>query len=107
MEITRQSLLLRAQGGDQDAWTDLTALYRPLILGWLRRQAVPASDIDDVAQDILLAVVRYLPSFSHSGHLGAFRSWLRTIVCNRTRDYWRACGRQVPRGGAAGSVHDL
>jgi hypothetical protein len=32
MDRTRQSLLLRAQSGDEDAWKDLCALYRPLIL---------------------------------------------------------------------------
>jgi RNA polymerase sigma-70 factor (ECF subfamily) len=90
MDVTRQSLLLRAQTGDEAAWKDLTDLYRPLILGWLRRQSVPGSDHDDLSQDILLAVFRYLPSFRHSGNRGSFRSWLRTIVCHRTCDYWRA-----------------
>src|SRR5262249_48982879 len=73
MDITRQSLLLRAQTGDEGAWKDLPALYRPLIVGWLHRQGVPVSDHDDLSQDILLAVVRSLPTFRHSGHRGAFR----------------------------------
>ena len=38
MNETRQSLLLRAQAGEQNAWKDLTDLYRPLIIGWLQRQ---------------------------------------------------------------------
>ena len=33
MNETRQSLLLRAQTGETDAWKDLVDLYRPLILG--------------------------------------------------------------------------
>jgi hypothetical protein len=41
MDETRQSLLLRAQTGETNAWQDLTDLYRPLILGWLNRQGVP------------------------------------------------------------------
>jgi hypothetical protein len=40
MAATRQSLLLRARMGDEGAWQDLCELYRPLIAGWLRRQAV-------------------------------------------------------------------
>ncbi len=99
MDETRQSLLLRAQTGEEDAWKDLTGLYRPLILAWLNRQGVPARDLEDLSQDILLSVVKHLPAFHHSGHRGAFRSWLRTIVCNRTTDYWRACD---PRGQASG-----
>jgi RNA polymerase sigma-70 factor (ECF subfamily) len=103
MDETRQSLLIRAQTGETDAWNDLTDLYRPLILGWLNRQGVPAGDLDDLGQEVLLTVVKHLPAFRHSGQRGAFRSWLRTIVCSRTVDYWRAvdAGAQASGGSAA------
>src|SRR5262249_11016049 len=86
MNKTRQSLLFRAQSGEADAWKDLTDLYRPLIIGWLNRQGVPAVDLEDLSQDVLLRVVKHLPAFEHSGNKGAFRSWLRTIVCSRTNN---------------------
>jgi RNA polymerase sigma-70 factor (ECF subfamily) len=101
MDVTRQSLLLRAQGGDENAWKDLTDLYRPLVVGWLRYQAVPTDEVDDLVQEILLAVVRNLPAFCHSGRRGAFRSWLRTIAHNCACDFWKARGR---RGRAAGGT---
>jgi RNA polymerase sigma-70 factor (ECF subfamily) len=102
MNETRQSLLLRAQAGEADAWEDLAGLYRPLILGWLGRHGVPAGDLEDLGQDVLLSVVKRLPAFRHSGRRGAFRSWLRTIVCSRTADYWRAAGPAArARGGGA------
>jgi RNA polymerase sigma-70 factor, ECF subfamily len=107
MDVTRQSLLLRAQTGDADAWRDLTDLYRPLILGWLRRQGIPVRDLDDLSQDVLLAVVKNLPSFQHSGNRGAFRSWLRTIVCHRTCDYWRTGDQRMPAGGDSGATAAL
>jgi RNA polymerase sigma-70 factor (ECF subfamily) len=90
MNETRQSLLLRAQTGETGAWKDLVDLYRPLILAWLNRQGVPPRDLEDLCQEVLLSVVKHLPTFEHSGHRGAFRSWLRTVVCSRTADYWRA-----------------
>src|SRR5215475_5636663 len=90
MNETRQSLLLRAQTGETDAWKDLVDLYRPLILGWLNRQGVPARDLEDLRQEVLLSVVKRLPGFQQPGHRGAFRSSLRTIICSRTADYWRA-----------------
>jgi RNA polymerase sigma-70 factor (ECF subfamily) len=93
MNETRQSLLLRAQAGEENAWKDLTDLYRPLIIGWLNRQGVPGRDLEDLSQDILRSVVNHLPTFQHSGRRGAFRSWLPTIVCSRTRDCWRAADR--------------
>jgi RNA polymerase sigma-70 factor (ECF subfamily) len=107
MNETRQSLLLRAQTGEEGAWKDLTDLYRPLIIGWLNRQGVPAVDLDDLSQDVLLSVVKHLPTFEHSGHRGAFRSWLRTIVCSRTADYWRAAGARTPASGGSGATAAL
>jgi RNA polymerase sigma-70 factor (ECF subfamily) len=107
MNETQQSLLLRAQNGEQDAWKDLTGLYRPLILGWLQRQGVPSRDLDDLSQEVLLSVVKHLPSFEHTGQRGAFRSWLRTIVCSRTSDYWRAAERGYQADGGSGATAAL
>ena len=104
MNETRQSLLIRAQTGETAAWKDLTALYRPLIFGWLDRQGVPAVDREDLSQEVLLNVVKHLPSFQHSGHRGAFRAWLRTIVCSRTADYWRALDGATPAGGSGATA---
>src|SRR5262245_23466587 len=104
MNETRHSLLLRAQAGEANAWKDLTDLYRPLIIGWLNRQGVPAVDLEDLSQDVLLSVVQHLPSFEHSGQRGAFRSWLRTIVCSRTIDYWRAARAGAPASGSGAAA---
>jgi RNA polymerase sigma-70 factor (ECF subfamily) len=103
MDETRHSLLLRAQIGETDAWKDLTDLYRPLIIGWLNRQGVRAADLEDLCQEVLLSVVKYLPDFQHSGQRGAFRAWLRTIICSRTTDYWRTldAGAQASGGSSA------
>jgi RNA polymerase sigma-70 factor (ECF subfamily) len=102
MNETRQSLLLRAQTGETNAWKDLTDLYRPLILCWLSRQGVPPRDLEDLSQEVLLSVVKQLPGFQHSGNRGAFRTWLRTIVCRRTADYWRAIDGGTQASGGSG-----
>jgi RNA polymerase sigma-70 factor (ECF subfamily) len=107
MDETRQSLLIRAQTGEADAWKDLLDLYRPLILSWLNRQGVPACDLEDLSQEVLLSVVKYLPSYEHSGNRGAFRSWLRTIVCSRTADYWRAIDAGTQAQGGSGTTAAL
>ena len=107
MNDTRQSLLLRAQTGQIGAWKDLTDLYRPLIIGWLNRQGVPARDLEDLSQEVLLSVVKHLPDFQHSGHRGAFRAWLRTIVCRRTADYWRAIDGNTRSSGGSGAIAAL
>jgi RNA polymerase sigma-70 factor (ECF subfamily) len=102
MEETRLSLLVRAQTGEENAWKDLTELYRPLIISWLQRQNVPAHDLEDLSQEVLLKVVKHLPSFEHSNRRGAFRSWLRTIVFGRTADYWRAMSADTLASGGSG-----
>ena len=107
MNETRQSLLLRAQTGEENAWKDLLDLYRPLILGWLHRQGVPAGDLEDLGQEVLLSMVKSLPGFEHSGQRGAFRSWLRTIVCRRTADYWHAIDADTQGQGGSGATAAL
>lgn len=95
MEDTRYTLLTRAASGDEGAWQRLTALYRPLILGWLVKHGVEHHDAEDLTQEVLLSVTRRLGEFEPSGRRGAFRAWLRTIAVNRTRDFWKA-GRHRP-----------
>ncbi|MFL5340808.1 MAG: RNA polymerase sigma factor [Gemmataceae bacterium] len=107
MDETRHSLLLRAQTGETDSWKGLADLYRPLILGWLNRQGVPACDLEDLGQEVLLTVVKHLPGFQHSGHRGAFRAWLRTIVCSRAADYWRATDAGTQASGGSGATAAL
>ena len=107
MDDTKKSLLLRAQTGEENAWKALTALYRPLMAAWLNRQGVPPHDLEDLSQEILLRVVKHLPGFQHSGPRGAFRAWLRTIVCNRTTDYWRALDTDTQASGGSGATAAL
>ena len=105
MVETRKSLLLRAQTGEENAWKDLTALYRPLMIGWLQHQGVPVTERDDLVQEILMEVVENLPAFDHSGRRGAFRCWLRMIAQTRACNYWKARSRQpVAAGGDSGAA---
>jgi RNA polymerase sigma-70 factor (ECF subfamily) len=75
---------------DAEAWRRLVDLYTPLIRGWLRRHSVAPADADDLTQEVMMVVVRELPSFQHNQQRGAFRNWLRTITVNRLRVLWRA-----------------
>lgn len=95
MAETSLSLLERLRlGPDPVAWQRLVELYTPLIRGWLGRYGVPPADLDDILQEVFVALVRELPNFHHDLRRGAFRRWLRTITVNRLRNYWRA----RPRG---------
>lgn len=92
MTATSLSLLERlTQQQDSDSWQRLVDLYTPLLAEWIRRyEALQTSDVDDLVQDVLLVLARELPQFEHSRQPGAFRSWLRTILVNRLRHFWRS-----------------
>ncbi len=86
---TSVSLLERlARAPTNDDWRELLVLYQPLLRAWMARAGVPASDVDDLAQDVLVVVFRELTRFERRGQ-GAFRVWLRTILVHRIRNYFR------------------
>jgi RNA polymerase sigma-70 factor (ECF subfamily) len=86
---TSVSLLGRiAAAPTEDDWRRLDDLYRPLLRDWIKRAGVRASDADDLAQEVLFVVFREIAGFEPRGQ-GAFRAWLRTILANQVRDYFR------------------
>ncbi len=91
MSETSLSLLDRARDNVTDeAWQRMAEVYSALLRSWLMRFEVASTDADDLIQEVLLTVSRELSCFEHSGREGAFRSWLRTILVNRLRDFWRS-----------------
>jgi RNA polymerase sigma-70 factor (ECF subfamily) len=89
---TSLSLLDRlGSQGDDESWQRLVDVYAPLLRGWLRRyDTLQPADADDLVQEVLLTVTRELPRFEHNRRPGAFRNWLRTILVNRLRHFWRS-----------------
>lgn len=91
MNSTSISLLNRLQQTDDSKnWNRLVELYAPLLRAWLRKYDVQDSDADDIVQEVLAAVLKELPNFQHNQRIGAFRSWLRTILANRVKLFWRS-----------------
>jgi len=99
MAETPVSLLERLRDRpDPEAWRELVDLYTPLLGRWLRHSVQP-SDADDLVQEVLGVLVRELPHFRREGRRGAFRAWLRGILVNRLRAFWRTRqGRAVGTG---------
>jgi RNA polymerase sigma-70 factor (ECF subfamily) len=89
MNETNPSLLYRAAGGDAAAWERIVNLYQPMIHAWLQRHSVRPQDAADLAQEVMAVVVKELQGFSHRGHPGSFRGWLRAITVNRARAFLR------------------
>src|SRR5262245_17506663 len=88
MNSTSLGLLDRLKKAPAEAdWRRLHDLYLPLIRAWLASLS-DVREAEDLAQEVMLVLVRELPSFERRRH-GSFRTWLRRITVNRIRAYWR------------------
>ena len=79
------SLVLAARAGDRDAFGALYDRYARMVHGILLAR-VPASDVDDLVQDVFL---RALPKLCDLRDAARFGPWLAAITRNRANDYHR------------------
>lgn len=85
---TRYTLLQRAlDTSDEDAWEELVAHYRRFILYLLHRLNVNESDVEDIAQQVLIRLLKELPNYNREK--GRFHAWLTSIIRNASIDYFR------------------
>jgi RNA polymerase sigma-70 factor (ECF subfamily) len=90
MDRTSVSLLdrLRQARADASDWKRFQGLYLPLIQRWLSRIPGLGDEAEDLAQDVLVVLIREIPRFQRQRE-GSFRAWLRQITVNRVRTYRR------------------
>ena len=88
MNPTSLSLLDRLRGArpDDPEWNRLQGIYLPLIQRWIKR--VPGLDDEaaDLAQEVLVIMVREIPRFDRQRE-GSFRAWLRQVTVNQVRNH--------------------
>jgi RNA polymerase sigma-70 factor (ECF subfamily) len=84
------------QPGDDAAWGRFVELYTPVLFTWARRCGEDEHDAADLLQEVFIALVQTLPTFTHNGQ-SRFRAWLRTLLLNKLRDRKR---RQTRAGRA-------
>lgn len=94
--VTSESLppdprILAAQQGDRKALASLLAELLPRMRNLIRYLIRGDSDVDDIAQEALIAIVRGLPSYRAEGKL---TSWADRIVA-RTAIGWRRKERRI------------
>jgi RNA polymerase sigma-70 factor (ECF subfamily) len=79
---------LKAANPDAADWDRFHDLYFPLIRRWVLRIPGLAGEVEDIAQDVFVVLVRELPSFERRRE-GSFRAWLRRITANRVKEQQR------------------
>ncbi|AEV83899.1 alpha-L-arabinofuranosidase [Actinoplanes sp. SE50] len=96
-------LVRAAQAGNRAARDELVGAYLPVVYTIVRQALDTDPDVDDVAQDIMLRVLRQLRSLRSPD---SFRSWLVAIALRQvsTHQHRRArdAARAVPIDEAAG-----
>ncbi len=89
MNPTSVSLLDRLKAARPDAsdWDRLQGIYLPMIQRWLGRVPGLGDESADLAQEVLIVVVREIPRFDRRRE-GPFRAWLRQVTVNKIRRFF-------------------
>jgi RNA polymerase sigma-70 factor, ECF subfamily len=93
--------LIKARAGDEAAFLVLWDALQPRLLRYL--QVVGCDDVDDVAGETWLQVVRDLPKFKRDS-ADEFRAWVFTIARHRAIDAARSRRRFLDKLLATGPV---
>jgi RNA polymerase sigma-70 factor (ECF subfamily) len=99
-------LVLLRDPSSPDGWRNFVARYGPRIFAWCQRWSVQPADAENVTQEVLLKLVRRLPSFTYDPAKGGFRAWLKTVTRNALNDY-REAQQRGQAGTGSSAVVDL
>ena len=95
---TRRSLILRLRDwDDQASWNDFFETYWKLIFSVALKAGLNDAEAQDVVQETIISVARYIPGFRYDPALGSFKSWLMRITRTRIADHFRK--RRFEKGG--------
>ena len=67
----------------------MVRLYSPLVVRWCRQHGIQGSDVDDVVQNVFMAVSGRLDQFGRKSGTHSFRGWLWTITRSKIMDHFR------------------
>jgi RNA polymerase sigma-70 factor (ECF subfamily) len=106
-ESTSLGLLERVKERDAVAWQRLVTLYSPLVYLWCRRLGLAPSEVEDVGQEVFLAVARKVGTFQCAQAGQTFRGWLWTIARNKVRDHSRKHRAEGQAPGGSDALRQL
>jgi RNA polymerase sigma-70 factor (ECF subfamily) len=95
---------LRSAPTDEKAWQEFVDRYGPRIHAWCRSRTKHTADVEDVSQDVMLRLVKYLRAFEYDPR-ESFRGWLRTVTRHAWIDHCRSRARAVAGSGDS-AIHE-
>ncbi len=99
---TRDSLIIRVRDPrDQEAWEQFACIYRPVAYRLARAQGLQDADAEELAQTVLLAIAKAIPTWEPASPEVGFRHWLRRVAKNAILN---ALSRRPQDRGVGGSV---
>jgi RNA polymerase sigma-70 factor (ECF subfamily) len=84
------TLIEQAKAGDLNAFDCIYRRYLPTVYRRVRF-VIPEQDIEDVTQEIFIAVIKSLPGFRGEA---LFSTWLRTLTNRKVAEYYRTRSRK-------------
>jgi RNA polymerase sigma-70 factor (ECF subfamily) len=83
-------LIQQFKDGNTDAFDALYRRHLPVVYNWVRF-LIPMDDVEDVTQEIFIAVFKSLPGFRGQSQ---FKTWLRTLTNHKTAEFYRMRNRK-------------
>ncbi|MET8198529.1 sigma-70 family RNA polymerase sigma factor [Micromonospora taraxaci] len=97
-------LVVAARQGDQRALDDVVEASLPLVYNIVGRALRGHADVDDVVQETLVRVIRYLPALNDPA---AYRSWLVAIAIRQVRDWEQRRRVALNRDAGLDAIHNV
>ena len=90
--LVEPETIVRAQSGDNQAFTEIIRAYRKRILGTVYRMISRGDDVEDVGQEVF---VRLYDSLKQLRTPQVFEPWLYRLTINACYDYLRRKRREI------------
>ncbi|MBU2527784.1 RNA polymerase sigma factor [bacterium] len=84
--MEEKEFIERLKKGDEDAYREFMALYKNAVYRIIHSFSGMAPEIDDIAQDVFIAVFRKIHKFRGNSSLS---TWLYRVTINKCKDYLR------------------
>ena len=105
-----KELVAAAQGGDQDAFSELLDVYKPLInstVSKFRVEGMPEADMDDLRQEAVIAFYSALTAYDPAISEVEFGLYAKVCICNRLVSQTRILKRRLTNSTVSYNAEDL
>ena len=102
---TRGSIIVGICQHDPERWREFDSIYRPMLIGFLRKQGLNEFDASDVVQDTFVKLLSRIQTYNRERF--KFRTWLFTVAHNAMVDHARrrATQKKAADGWVATVLH--